>query len=580
MRRASLSAAGSAGRNLSTGHCGNTGRTGDHAFQLFKQGLTMKKSNVLRSLRAGLIASVVAISATSAVSAATLATRIVPPAVALNRATFVGALDPSTHLRLQVVLPMRDLAGLHSLLDDQIYNKASALYHHYLSVAEFTKRFGPTGSDYRAAMNFFNSNGLSVTRTYPNRYIFQVDGAAGDVERVLNIRLNTYRHPTEKRNFMAPDREPTLALAVPVLSITGLNNFMLPYPKLVRGNERSGTGSGPGGQYLGSDMRAAYYGSGAKARLVGKGQSLGLMELEGYIPSDIPLYFSTFDQPLNVAVNGISVDGTPVDCGHCNDGEQALDIEYSISMAPGMDQVQVYVASDPVAIEERMASDDSSKQLSTSWGYDENFAVEDPVYQEMAAQGQSWFTASGDNVTLQNSGPWPEEDANIIAVGGTDLVTKGPAGPWKSEPGWPDSASGPSVDTTIKIEPYQLPYINKKNGGSKTLRNVSDVSANADTDMEICADGSCGGGAGGTSFSSPLWAGFVALANEEAAKEGKPTIGFINPTLYPEYKSDPKMTHDIIGNKSGLYPAVKGYDLLGGLGSPDGMKTIKALLGK
>jgi kumamolisin len=327
-------------------------------------------------------------------------------------------------------------------------------------------------------------------------------------------------------------------------------------------------------------MRAAYYGTGAKATLVGKGQSLGLMELEGFIPSDIPLYFTTFNQPLNVAVNGISVDGTNVNCGNCNDGEQALDIEYSISMAPGMDQVQVYVANDPVAIEERMASDDTSKTLSTSWGYTEDFAVEDPIYQEMAVQGQSWFTASGDNVTLQASGPWPEEDANIIAVGGTDLVTTGPAGGWKSEPGWSDSASGPSVDQSIKIEPYQLPYINRKNDGSKTLRNVSDVSANADTDMEICADGRCGGGVGGTSLSSPMWAGFAALANEQAAKEGKATVGFINPTLYPEYKADPKMTHDIIGNQSGLYPAVKGYDLLGGLGSPKGMKTIKALLGK
>jgi kumamolisin len=541
----------------------------------------MNKPNAPCVLRASLVASVMAVAGmTTAASAANLATPIVPSVVAQHQVTLAGAVDPSTPVRMQVVLPMRDLAGLRNLLDTQIYNRQSPLYHHYLSVAEFTRRFGPSGSDYNSAIAYFHAKGLSVTHTYPNRYMFQVEGRAADVERVLNVRLNYYKHPTEKRNFMAPDREPSLDLAVPVLSITGLNNFVLPYPKLVKGSPRLGTGSGPGGQYLGSDMRAAYYGTGKKAKLDGKGQSLGLMELEGYIPSDIPLYFSTFDQPLNVAVNGISVDGTAVDCGNCDDGEQALDIEYSISMAPGMDQVQVYVASDPVAIEERMASDNTSKQLSTSWGYDENFKVEDPLYQEMASQGQSWFTASGDDVTLQRSGPWPEEDANIIAVGGTDLVTTGPGGAWKSEPGWADSASGPSTDPNITIESYQLPYINSKNGGSKTLRNVSDVSANADTDMEICADGGCGGGAGGTSFSSPMWAGFAALANEQAAKEGKTTIGFINPTLYPEYKSDKKMTHDVIGNKSGLYPAVKGYDLVGGLGSPKGTKTIKALLGK
>jgi subtilase family serine protease len=542
----------------------------------------MKNPGCLGLLRACLIASVVAVAAASPGSATALWTSIVPDVVAQFRVASVRAVDPSTRLRLQVVLPMRNLSELRSLLHDRIYNPSSALYRHYLTVAEFTESFGPTQGDYEAAVKFFNANRLSVTHTYANRYMFQVEGRASDVERVLHIKLNLFRHPTENRTFMAPDREPTLALDVPVLSITGLNNFRRPFPKLVDpGNgrgQRGGTGSGPDGNFIGSDFRAAYYGAGNK--LTGTGQSVGLMELEGYIPSDIPLYFQTFKEPLNVAVNGISVDGTQVDCGSCNDGEQTLDIDYAISMAPGLDQVQVYVAQDPVAIEERMASDNTSKQLSTSWGYSENFKVEDPIYQEMAAQGQSWFTASGDNVTLQQSDPWPEEDANIIAVGGTDLVTRGAAGPWKSEPGWVDSASGPSVDTHIKIEPYQLPYINRNNNGSKKLRNVSDVSANADFDMMICSGGSCQGGWGGTSFSSPMWAGFAALANQLAVSRKKPTIGFINPILYPAYNGDPTMTHDIIGNASGIYPAVKGYDLLGGLGSPNGMNTINALIGK
>ena len=544
----------------------------------------MKNQNRLGALRAGLIASVVAIAVASPAAAAALKTSIVPGIVAQHRVVPVGAVDPSIHLRLQVVLPMRNLAELRSLLDNQIYNPNSVLYRHYLSVAEFAERFGPTQSDYDAAMKFFNAGGLSVTHTQANRYMFQVEGRASDVERALNIKLNLFKHPTENRNFMAPDREPTLALDVPVLSITGLNNFQLPFPKFIRsadnGGQRSGTGSGPGGNFIGSDFRAAYYGTGNKAKLIGTGQSVGLMELEGYIPSDIPLYFKTFNEPLNVPVNGISVDGTAVNCGNCDDGEQTLDIDYSISMAPGLDQVQVYVAQDPVAIEEQIASDDTSKQLSTSWGYNEDFDVEDPIYQEMAAQGQSWFTASGDDVTLQRSGPWPEEDANIIAVGGTDLVTHGAGGKWASEPGWVDSASGPSVDQNIKIEPYQLPYITKKNKGSTTLRNVSDVSANANFDMMVCAQGSCGGGVGGTSFSSPMWAGFAALANQQAVSQGKSEIGFINPILYPAYKGNPKMTHDVVGNSSGIYPAVKGYDLVGGLGSPNGKKTIDVLIGK
>ena len=108
---------------------------------------------------------------------------------------------------------------------------------------------------------------------------------------------------------------------------------------------------------------------------------------------------------------------------------------------------------------------------------------------------------------------------------------------------------------------------------------MSDISANADFDMIICDKGKCEGGWGGTSFSSPIWAGFTALMNQYAGQKGKPTVGFLNPTVYTLYMSNTKMLHDVVGNKSGIYPAVKGYDLVGGLGSPRGLKTIKAIVG-
>ena len=525
-----------------------------------------------------------AVAATSSASATALLVKHVPAAVATHKAALASHLDASTHMQMQVVLPMRNREKLRDLLG-ALYNPASPLYRHWLSVAEFTKRFGPTQKDYDAAMAFFASSGLSVTHTYANRYMFQVEGHASDVERVLHVSLNNYRHPTQDRTFVAPDREPTLALKTPVQEITGLDNYVLPYTKLRNPSEarvkRAGAGgSGPDGWFIGSDLRAAYYGTGHKARLDGSGQSVGLLELGPFNPADVTLYFTTLGHTNNTAVNGIAVGGGHATCSSCEDGEQELDIVYAIEMAPGLDQVQVYVGNDPVAIENQMATDNVSKQLSTSWGYSEHFATEDAIYQEMAAQGQSYFTASGDYSTLEASGPWPEEDANIIAVGGTDLVTDGPGGPWKSEPGWEDSASGPSVDKNILIEPYQLPYINKKNKGDKTLRNVSDISANSDFSMWICDLGQCDGGWGGTSFASPMWAGFNALMNQYAAQKGKPTIGFLNPTVYGLYKGYKTMFHDIIGHSSGVYPAVKGYDLVGGLGSPNGLKTIKAIVGK
>jgi len=515
-------------------------------------------------------------------SAAALLTRHVPAAVARHQAALAGALDPATHMRMQVVLPMRNKGDLGELAR-AVSDPSSPLYRHYLSVADFTRRFGPTTSDYATAQKFFASNGLQVTHTFANRYMFQVEGKAADVERVLHVKMNLYRHPTEHRSFMAPDREPTLSLKVPVQHITSLDNYVLPHPKLVHSDARAGkalTGSGPEGNYIASDFRAAYYGTGQYAKLTGTGQSVGLMELEPFDPADVALYFANFGPANTVAVNGIGVGGAQATCLGCEDGEQELDIVYAIGMAPGLDQVQVYVSGDPVAIENQMASDNTSKQLSTSWGYGEDFADEDPIYQEMAVQGQSYFTASGDFSTLEDSGPWPEEDANIIAVGGTDLVTAGPGGKWQSEPGWEDSAAGPSTDHNITIESYQLPYINERNLGSKLYRNVADISANGDFDMMICDQGSCQGGWGGTSFSSPMWAGFTALMNQHALSNSSPTVGFLNPTLYALYSGNKTMLRNVVGNMSGIYPAVKGYDLVGGLGSPGGKKTITTVVGK
>ena len=330
-----------------------------------------------------------------------LLTTHVPDAVKDGQAALAGAVDAMAPVQVQIVLPMRHLDTLKTLVGD-ITNPQSPLYRHYLSTAEFTKRFGPTTHDYDAAARFFEAEGLSVTQRAANRYVLQVEGRASDVERVLHVSLNLYRHPSENRLFMAPDREPTLDLAVPVLRADGLDDFELPYSKMrapLPGHEaRNRTGSGPKGDFIGSDFRAAYYGNGA---LTGAGQSVGLFEFHGYDPANVALYFETVGQQNNVPVVGISTDGTDAICSGCADGEQALDIEYAISMAPGLAQVQVYVGRSAIAILNRMASDNSSKQLSVSWGWHKNFEVEDALYQEMAVQGQTMLIASGDDLEPQ-----------------------------------------------------------------------------------------------------------------------------------------------------------------------------------
>jgi len=523
----------------------------------------------------------VAVLGCTPVSARPLLSAHVPAGVREHAVAVTGAPNQNARLQLTVALPMRHQGELNALLE-ALYNPQSPLFHRWLSVAEFTKRFGPTERDYDTAVRFFGASGLRVTGTTPNRYLIPLEGKVADIERVFHIRLKTYHHPTEDRAFLAPDREPSLDLAVPVLRVSGLDDFVQPYSKLAGQRSdigRKRTGSGPDGNFIGSDFRAAYYGKGKNATLTGAGQSVGLVEFLGYMPADVTLYFNTVGEQINVPINGISVDGTAVDCGSCNDGEQVLDIEYAVSMAPGLAQVQFYVSRDPLAMLNRIATDNTSKQISDSWGWGRDLPGEDPIYQEMAAQGQTFLVASGDYSSLKRSGQWPEEDANVVGVGGTDLVTKGPAGPYLLEKGWKDSGGGPSLDKHIPIEPYQLPYINRRNGGSTILRNVPDVSANANYDMFICFKNKCNGGWGGTSFAAPEWAGFVALINEQGAKNGKQPVGFLNPTLYGMLKDNKTVLHDPVGNHSGLYNAVRGYDLVTGLGSPTGRKLIRALAG-
>ncbi len=504
----------------------------------------------------------------------------VPAPVAEGQARFAGMPDQSRVLHLTVALPMRNSAALDALLR-QIYNPASPSYRHYLSADTFAARFGASAADYAAAAQFFTAAGLSVTGTSRNRLTIDIAGSIADLERVFHVTLGLYRHPTENRNYIAPNRQPSLDLNIQVLDVAGLDDFSLPRPRLKHANGRwahVGTGSGPHGNFLGSDIRAAYYGGTA---LTGAGQSVGLMELAAYNPIDVQNYFQRFDQPLNVTIIPISTDGTNPTCtGKCHDGEQALDIEYAISMAPGMDQVQVYVGSNPESVLSRMAGDNSSAQLSTSWGWHhQHLKTDDGLFKEMAAQGQTMLTASGDDSSLKDSGPWPEEDANLTAVGGTDLVTKGAGGSWLSETGWQDSAGGPSLDRRIKIESYQLPFVTSPTGGSPQVRNVPDIAGDANFNNYICFDLKCNGGWGGTSFASPIWAGFIALVNQQAAAAGQPRVGFLNPTLYTllRQKSYKDILHDETGGKSGLYIALPGYDLVTGLGSPAGQALIDAL---
>ena len=146
--------------------------------------------------------------------------------------------------------------------------------------------------------------------------------------------------------------------------------------------------------------------------------------------------------------------------------------------------------------------------------------------------------------------------------------------------------SSGGISTTYPIPSWQTNVATAANHGSTTFRNVPDVALTADNIFVVYGGGNWGS-FGGTSAATPLWAGFMALVNEQANANGRPPLGFLNPTLYAlaQGTNYPNLFHDITtGNNfwpgsPNLFPAAPGYDLCTGLGTPKGTSLITALAG-
>lgn len=523
-----------------------------------------------------------------------------PVAVSSGQAARLGIMAQAQSMKLGLILPLRNEAELDSLLL-QIRDPQSPNYHHYLSSAEFTERFGATQKDYDAVVAWARSNGLTVTQTTPNRRVVDVQGSVATINRALHVQLGNYQHPTENRTFFAPDREPTMNLSVPLLDITGLTNVNLPKNHLVHGTTaqhmdaiRATHGSGPSGEYLPSDMRAAYYGSGS---LTGAGQTVGVFSYDGYKTADVTLYYSKTGMNSSVPVKNVLVNGYSGVCdagdgsgtSKCDDGEQVLDIVNVIGMAPGLTQVIFYEGSSATDILNQMATDNTAKVITSSWGGGDFGSADDTIYKQFAAQGQTFLNASGDEGAY-NASTWlpPSLDPNILDVGGTDLVTSGPGGAWTSETGWLDSSGGYYKKAGYATPAYQKlsGVITSSNKASTTYRNDPDLAAEANFDNPTVSNGTFETGYGGTSFAAPRWAGFLALANQQSVAAGKGTLGFVNTKVYNigVSASSKSLYHDITsGNNkpsagSGAgFNAVAGFDLVTGWGSPQGAALINAL---
>ncbi len=296
-------------------------------------------------------------------------------------------------------------------------------------------------------------------------------------------------------------------------------------------------------------------------------------------------------------------------------GETTLDVEMIHAIAP---DANIVVLVSPVAETEGTVGLPEFRQLeqyaldhhlgnivSQSWGASEVTLQDqagqqelqkwDAFYQQSTTQqGITYLTASGDNgatdyadlqgknlsksatTSFAADNPW------VTSVGGTTLTRSGAT---FSEKVWNSGgASGGGFSRFFKTPSYQQTLPASVQSQLNNRRGVPDIAAAADpsTALAYYVSGQWQL-IGGTSASTPLCAGIIAIAEQMA---GHP-LGFINPGLYKLAKSSTynQDFRDITaGNNSNYaagvtgYSAAPGWDAATGLGSPNAEKLIPDLI--
>jgi kumamolisin len=333
--------------------------------------------------------------------------------------------------------------------------------------------------------------------------------------------------------------------------------------------------------------------------LDGAGQTIAIIELGGgYSASDLATYFKQLGVP-EPKVTAVSVDGGQNAPGSDADGEVMLDIEVAGAIAPGS-HIAVYFAPNTdqgfVDAITNAVHDTTRKPsvVSISWGASEDSwtaqsrTAMNAALQDAANLGVTVIAAAGDNGSTDGAGDgklhvdFPASSPYILACGGTTL--NGSNGKISSETVWNEMANNEGVTGGGVSNAFALPDYQKNASVPKQPqtnfagRGVPDVAGDADpaTGYQVLVSGQ-NVVVGGTSAVAPLWAGLVALMNQQL---GEP-VGFLNPKLYALADSNFRDITQGNNDDSGLgyYTARAGWDACTGLGSPNGVALLNALSG-
>jgi subtilase family serine protease len=511
-----------------------------------------------------------------------------------------------------VALTQPDPAALTSFITS-LSNTASVNYHHYLTPAQYAVQFGARASTVTAVESYLTKYGLHVAALSTGHVVLKVSGLTTNIARAFDASVATVRlgNGALAAQFVARATLPA-SIAHDVLSVAGLSSVVTPSSDAVVNHavahatsvtSCAGASDGAGAtsttpNLLGGftlQQEAQLYGlSTAYANGDdGTGQTIGIYELGLYDPSDVATYYACYG--ITTAPTTVNVDGGAK--GGYSD-EATMDVEQTSGLAPGAN-IEVYAGpnsgSGPTDIYTQMADDDTASIITTSWGDCEvdpenDPAAEQPIFEQMAAQGQTVVASAGDEGSsdcngITSNAPAVDDPASqpyVTGVGGLSVTNiTGPV-----ETVWNDgNNSGGGASGGGMSQLWSRPTWQTGTGitAVDTMRMVPDLSVIGDpnsgfveyytgSSAGVCHNG-CNGGwdtIGGTSIGSQLVGGLLAVAAQAC---GVSRLGFINPTLYAMNNAGVGFTDVTSGSNDlyneGVYSAGVGYDMASGLGSPD-----------
>jgi len=145
----------------------------------------------------------------------------------------LGAVDPSRTMEVSIWLQPHNRAQLDALAD-QLYDRNSPNYRHWLKHSEFVAQFAPTAKEAKTVQQFFQAHNLKVVKVGPDNFFVRARGTAGDVERAFRVQLNNYKVGNKTIRANAGDPFVEGAAAPLVRAISGLDSGKYEHPLLIR----------------------------------------------------------------------------------------------------------------------------------------------------------------------------------------------------------------------------------------------------------------------------------------------------------------------------------------------------------